>query len=85
MANEAGTYTIPAASIEVGGEKIFSNALTIKVLPPDNTQQSGGQGGQRGSASSSRGQMAGSRITDKDLFITLLPARLRYTSRKLFS
>lgn len=70
MANEAGTYTIPAASIEVGGEKIFSNALTIKVLPPDNTQQSGGQGGQRGSASSSRGQMAGSRITDKDLFIT---------------
>lgn len=70
MANEAGTYTIPAASIEVGGEKIFSNALSIKVLPPDNAQQSGRQGNQQGSASSSRGQMAGSRITDKDLFIT---------------
>lgn len=35
MAGDAGTYTIPAASIEAEGEKIFSNAITIKVLPPD--------------------------------------------------
>lgn len=32
MAGDAGTYTIPAASIEANGEKIFSNAVTIKVL-----------------------------------------------------
>lgn len=70
MAGKEGTYTIPAASIEVDGEKVFSNALTIKVLPPDQTASNSqaNQGG--GGSSSSRGQLAGSRITDKDLFIT---------------
>lgn len=70
MAGKEGTYTIPAASIEVDGEKVFSNALTIKVLPPDQTagNSQANQGG--GGSSSSRGQLAGSRITDKDLFIT---------------
>lgn len=70
MAGKEGTYTIPAASIEVDGEKVFSNALTIKVLPPDQTagNSQANQGG--GGSSSSRGQIAGSRITDKDLFIT---------------
>ena len=65
MAGQEGTYTIPAASIEVDGEKVFSNAIQIKVLPPD---QSGGSSG--GQASSSRSQVAGSRITKDDLFIT---------------
>lgn len=70
MAGKEGTYTIPAASIEVDGEKVFSNALTIKVLPPDQTagNSQANQGGV--GSSSSRGQIAGSRITDKDLFIT---------------
>ena len=70
MAGKEGTYTIPAASIEVDGKKIFSNALTVKVLPPDqsaNSQQSG-QG--RGGSSASRAQIAGGKITDKDLFVT---------------
>ena len=65
MAGKEGTYTIPAASIEVDGEKVFSNAIQIKVLPPD---QSGNSSG--GQASSSRSQVAGSRITEEDLFIT---------------
>ena len=64
MAGKEGTYTIPAASIEVDGEKVFSNAIQIKVLPPD---QSGNSSG--GQASSSRSQVAGSRITEEDLFI----------------
>lgn len=69
-ANAAGKYTIPAASIEVGGEKIFSNALTVQVLPPDDTNGNNPSNGQGGNARSSRGQVAGSKITDKDLFIT---------------
>lgn len=74
MAGKEGTYTIPAASIEVDGKKIFSNALTIKVLPPD--QAAGNQqSGQGGNASSSRGQIAGSKISDKDLFITATAAK----------
>lgn len=67
MAREPGEYVIPAASIEVEGKKLFSNAIKVKVLPPD---QSGSQNTNQGTASSSRSQVAGSRITDKDLFIT---------------
>ena len=69
LAGSPGTYTIPAASVEVNGEKVFSNAISIKVLPPDqNSGNSGNNGG--GSASSSRSQAAGSRISANDLFIT---------------
>lgn len=69
LAGNPGTYTIPAASVEVNGEKVFSNAISIKVLPQDqNSGNSGNNGG--GSASSSRSQAAGSRISANDLFIT---------------
>lgn len=69
LAGSPGTYTIPAASVEVNGEKAFSNAISIKVLPQDQTSgNSGNNGG--GSASSSRSQAAGSRISANDLFIT---------------
>lgn len=68
MAGDAETYTIPAASIQAEGEKIFSNSLQVKVLPPDKTSNSS-NGGSKGSANSSRNQAAGSRITDKDLFM----------------
>lgn len=69
LAGNPGTYTIPAASVEVNGEKVFSNAISIKVLPRDQTSgNSGNNGG--GSASSSRSQAAGSRISANDLFIT---------------
>lgn len=69
LAGSPGTYTIPAASVEVNGEKVFSNAISIKVLPQDqNSGNSGNNGG--GSASSSRSQTAGSRISANDLFIT---------------
>ena len=68
LAGNPGTYTIPAASVEVNGEKVFSNAISIKVLPQDqNSGNSGNNGG--GSASSSRSQAAGSRISANDLFI----------------
>lgn len=69
LAGSPGTYTIPAASVEVNGEKVFSNAISIKVLPQDQTSgNSGNNGG--GSVSSSRSQAAGSRISANDLFIT---------------
>lgn len=69
MAGNAGTYTIPAASIEANGEKIFSNAVTIKVLPPD--QSAGGsKSSQGGSAQADRRQTTNGRITSNDLFIT---------------
>ena len=67
MAGKEGAYNIPAASIVADGETKISNSLQIKVLPADDASASSAQGG---SASSSRSQAVGSKITDKDLFIT---------------
>lgn len=68
MAGDAGTYTIPAASIEANGEKIFSNAVTIKVLPPD--QSASGSKGSQKSGAQAGNQATSGRITSNDLFIT---------------
>lgn len=84
MAGKEGTYTIPAASIEVDGKKIFSNALTVKVLPPDQSANSRQSGQGRGGSSASRAQIAGGKITDKDLFVTATASKPMFTSRKLF-
>lgn len=71
MATKEGTYNIPAASIEVDGKKVFSNAISVKVLPPDQTSSGNGSAGnQGGSAMRSKAQSAGGKITANDLFIT---------------
>lgn len=67
MADKEGTYTIPGATIVADGQNKTSNSVQIKVLPPD---QANGIGQSGGGASASRNQMAGSKITNKDLFIT---------------
>ena len=63
-ANKAGTYSIPAAHISVGGKTIASNQLRIKVSGASRQgaqgQQGQGEGGLR---------PAGSRISSSDLFI----------------
>jgi len=75
MAGDAGTYTIPAASIEANGEKIFSNAVTIKVLPPDQSA-SGSKGSQKSSAQAGN-QATSGRITSNDLFITATASKTK--------
>ena len=43
MANNAGEYTIPGASIVADGDQMVSNSVKIKVLPQDQ----GGNSGQK--------------------------------------
>ncbi|MDO4181743.1 MAG: BatD family protein, partial [Bacteroidales bacterium] len=69
MADKEGTYTIPGATIVADGENKTSNSVQIKVLPPDQTDGSSSNGGSSG-RTSSRNQVAGSKITNQDLFIT---------------
>lgn len=69
MADKEGTYTIPGATIVADGENKTSNSVQIKVLPPDQTGGSNSNGGSSG-RTSSRNQVAGSKITNQDLFIT---------------
>lgn len=66
MAVSEGTFNIPAASIEVDGKKIFSNPLTIKVLPKDKEQSDSNQS--QGGISS-RNQKSNGKISDNDLFV----------------
>ena len=73
MAGQPGTYTIPAASVEVNHEKIFSNTLSIKVLPADKEAEAE----KNNTESSSRGQAAGSRISNKDLFVTTTASKTK--------
>ena len=82
MAGDAGTYTIPAASIEAEGEKIFSNAITIKVLPPD--QSAGNAKSSQGSSSQSASQVASGRITNNDLFITATASKTNVYEQEAF-
>lgn len=67
LAEEEGTFNIPAATISVDGEKIISNSLTIKVLPEDKGGSSSSSSSSSGSARSS--SQAGS-ITSDQLFVT---------------
>lgn len=65
MATKEGTYTIPGATLQVEGNQLISNSVTIKVLPAD---QSGAleSGEPRGSKSTQSGNSIGA----SDLFIT---------------
>ena len=70
MADAPGNYNIPSANIEVGGKKVFSNTVTIKVLPADNSTGSHQNNGSQRSSSSASSQSSGTSIGANDLFIT---------------
>lgn len=57
-----GTFNIAPATIKVKGANYTSNALVIKVLPPDKAEEASAQGGGKASASSA--------VSKNDLFIT---------------
>ena len=64
MAGKEGTYNIPGATIVADGNNYTSNSVDIKVLPADQSADSGNAG-----SNASRNQ-AGGQITNNDLFIT---------------
>jgi len=64
QATKTGTFTIPPASIVVGGQKYTSNGLSVKVLPADdNSSRQSQQGGQQASPA------AGKAISNDNIFI----------------
>ena len=58
MANTAGEYTIPGASIVADGNQMVSNSVKVKVLPQDQA----GNGGQNDGSSSARSSSGTSEI-----------------------
>ncbi len=77
MADKEGTYTIPGATAMVDGNNHTSNSVKIKVLPPD--QDAG-----KGNSSASRNQSAGSKITNKELFITATASKTNVYEQEAF-
>lgn len=71
LAQTEGEFTIPAATIEIKGRKYESNSVSIKVLPPDKTQQSSNTVGTPGSNQQSNQQNnSKTAVNNKDLFMT---------------
>ena len=68
-ATKNGTFTIPAAHVNVNGKTVVSNSL--KIVVSGQAQAQGGGGGQHQGGASGGRQMreAGSRISGQDLFI----------------
>ena len=62
MAGKEGTYNIPGATVVVDGNNYSSNSVNIKVLPPDESSDTG-------KSNSSRNQTQSGKITDKELFM----------------
>ncbi len=65
LATKAGTFNIPGATITADGEKLKSNAVTVKVLPAD--KANGIDDGQKGEGQASKSSVG--KVSDKDLFI----------------
>jgi len=66
QAVQPGTYTLPAASINVNGKKIQSNPVTIKVVKGNNTAPQGNK---------SNTPDAGAGVDDNDIFLKAVPSK----------
>ena len=66
-----GTYTIPPASIVANGNAMQSKAVTVKVLPPDETSNKANTSSQGQSTSKATGTTSSSsgEISDNDVFL----------------
>lgn len=74
MAKKEGTFTIPAATVSVGGTKYTSNSVSIRVFPAD--KASAHQGGRAIASSSSSSSGA---VLGKNFFV-----RLNLSSNKIY-
>ena len=77
MANNAGEYTIPGASIIADGDQMVSNSVRIKVLPQD-------QGNSNSSSSSSTHSSSGTGVSNQDLFITASASKTNVYEQEAF-
>lgn len=69
-ADKAGTYTIPAATIDVDGKRYTSTSLTIEILPPDKSANNGSQS-QGVRIDDIDSQSASKPLNSKDLFVRI--------------
>lgn len=80
MAKNVGEYTIGGASIIADGNQMVSNAVKVKVLPPDES----GSGGQNNSSSSGHVSSSGTSVSNQDLFIRAYASKTKVYEQEAF-
>ena len=72
-ADQAGKYTVGAATVSVGGKQYSTRPFTIEVLPPDRSAQqgSGNHGSQSVQIDNASTQAAGKQVNPNDLFVRI--------------
>lgn len=88
LAKQEGNFSIPAATIIADGEKIISNAVSIKVLPKDKANESStnnsgsSSSGNRGSAS--KPSSSDNTVSNQDLFIRAIATKTNMYEQEAF-
>jgi hypothetical protein len=79
MANNTGTYTIPAATAEVDGKTVRSSSVTIKVISSGSGSQGNGssQGSNQGNSRSGTNTQgsAANGVSNKDIFMSAIVSK----------
>ena len=81
MANTAGEFTVPGASIVAEGNQMISNSVKIKVLPQDQNQNSSRRNNDN---SSSIQPSSNASVSNQDLFITATASKTNVYEQEAF-
>ena len=81
MANTAGEFTVPGASIVADGNQMISNSLKIKVLPQDQNHNSSRRNNDN---SSSIQPSSNASVSNQDLFITATASKTNVYEQEAF-
>lgn len=72
-ADQAGKYTVGAATVSVGGKQYSTKPFTIEILPPDRSAQQGNnRGNQSVQIDNANTQTADKQVSSKDLFVRII-------------
>jgi hypothetical protein len=74
---KTGTFTIPAATANIKGNKLRSNTLTITVLPADQQGKGSNSSSSRSSSSSASAPASSQHISSDQIFIRAIPSKTR--------
>lgn len=81
MANTAGEFTVPSASIVADGNQMISNSVKIKVLPQDQNHNSSRRNNDN---SSSIQPSSNASVSNQDLFITATASKTNVYEQEAF-
>lgn len=84
MATKEGTFSIPGATVQVGGSNATSNSVKIKVLPADQSNGSSGRGNNGKNSGSASRSSSSSSVTNQDIFIMATASKTNVYEQEAF-